>query len=168
VRRQGVVPRELERDLVRELRVEALVLVELGQLRQLGLRLLAQLTSFLGQQGGLGVPLSAHRDVLADRHAQRAGYQGGHAGGEHGTRFGGRAGHAGDDPGGRHDAVVGSEHPRAQPVQPRSGGPLVAVRLLVLGEQRLGVGLVHVSIVHRPVPRCHPRAGSPNRPSEGG
>ena len=60
-------------------------------------------------------------------------------------RFGRRAGDARDDAGRGHDAVVGAEHARAQPVQPRGQ---LRRRLLVVGrgsspgEQRLGVDRV--------------------------
>ena len=58
--------------LLRELGAQPLLLVEVGQLGQLLLGLLAQLASLLRQQRLLGVALGADRDVLAGGHAQRA------------------------------------------------------------------------------------------------
>ena len=112
---QGVVLGELHRHLAGEVVVEALVLVDRGELGQLALGHVGQLPLLLGDVGLLGVALRAHRHVLAEAHREGAGGEPGDTGGEHGgaARVGGDD--AEDQRGGGDDAVVGAEDGGPQP-----------------------------------------------------
>ncbi len=104
--------------------------VEVGEFRQFFFGLLDKLAAFLVRQCTFGVTLGADRDVFACGHAHRPGDEAGNSG--HGDRRSARCrtGHAENDAGRRHDAVVGPENPRSQPVQ--AAADAAAVRLVVV------------------------------------
>ena len=110
------------------LRAQALGLVQRGEFGELQLRVLAQFPFLRVELGLLGVALAGHRHVFAEGHRHRAGDQAGDARGEQRAPLGGDPGDADDEPCDRHDAVIGAEHPGAQPVQPRPEAPRRAAR----------------------------------------
>ena len=77
---------------------------------------LSQLSFFLGEQAALRVALTADRHVFAQRHRHRPGHQAGESGREDRSALGRCSGYPDDETGHRHDAVVGSQDSRSQPV----------------------------------------------------
>ena len=88
-----------------------------GELLQLALGVGVELGLLLADRGQFAVPLAADGDVLAAGHRQGAGHHAGEAGDQQRHRIGGGAGDAEHEAGGGDDAVVGTEHAGAQPVQ---------------------------------------------------
>ena len=147
---ERVVFGELAGDHPGGLRTQALGLVQRGEFGELQLRLLAQLPFLRVELGLLGVALAGHRHVFAEGHRHRARDQARDARGEQRAPLGGDPGDADDEPGDRHDAVVGAEHPGAQPVQPRP-----EARAVLLAGMVAGVG----SLLGRPI-GVHPVIGA--------
>ena len=75
VRREGVVLGQFFGDAAGRLRTQSLVLVDLGQFLKFSLRGLEEFLLLLLQECAFGIPLSADRDVLAQRHGHSAGNQ---------------------------------------------------------------------------------------------
>ncbi len=119
MRLQSVSSGELLRDRQGEGMVQAALAVDARQLAQFGLRFLGQFLLFAGDVGFLGVRLSADRDVLARRHRHGPRDQPGKPSDEDRPRLGVGRRDADDQAGGRDDAVIGPQHRRAHPADPR-------------------------------------------------
>ena len=120
---QAVVAGQLHRHFTRERRLQPAAFVDLGELRELGFRMVAQRIRLAPGIGRFRIGLRAHRHVLARGHRERTRSQAGDAAEQDraGRRL--RGGHAQHQAAGGDQAVVGAQHRGAQPA-----GALAAMR----------------------------------------
>ena len=137
-----------------QVRVDAPVDVDLGQLGELGLRVALQLAPLDLHLGLHRLVLAAHRDVLAAAHRERPGQQARHPGDHHRTGAGGGRGDAGDQAEVGDQAVDHAEHGRTQP----AAGDLA----VLVADREVGVTDRVMRRLHRgryrAAPVSHPRA----------
>ena len=115
MRREGILRRQLLRDLAGQRRFDAAPDIDLCQFIEFGGRQFGQLATFAGEIGGFRIGLRTHRHVFAGGHRRRTGDKTGDAGHEHLARRRRRGGNTDDKAGRRNDAVIGAEDRRAQP-----------------------------------------------------
>jgi len=115
VRTQGIFCHQLIRYLTRELAGQTTADVNAGKLVVLGRAVLAQFLPLAFEVSVFGIGLRTYRHVFACGHGHRTGDQTGDARDQDLVpRRRGRR-HADNQAGGRHDAIVGSQHGGSQP-----------------------------------------------------
>src|SRR5690348_7668078 len=106
---------QLIRDLRGEVTVETAGYVDPGQLGALSVGSSRELTALASQIGALGIGLGADRDILPRGHGEGAGREPGDRGEQHGAVAGGSRRDSDDQTTGGDQAIVGTEHGRAEP-----------------------------------------------------
>ena len=118
---QGVAGVKLDGDLARELRCEAARHIDRGHLVELLFGPGREFGLFAREVRRLAVGLRADGDVLARRHGHRASHQARARRQQNRAARGLRRRHADHQGGGGDNTIIGTEHGRAQPSDPRHG-----------------------------------------------